>query len=427
MGCNFTNKTLVFFTAEFPFGKGETFVENELPFLEEYFDKIIIVSNSTEDPLVRKVSNKIRLIRTPYRASNCYRLKVFLYLFGIDFLREIIFAFRTVGLLNFFSAFSFQLSSYAKALEVKDMIDDLVWHDLKVGNHIYLYSYWLYDMTLGMVLFKRNHPEVVAVSRSHRWDLYFETNSLNYLPFRRAMINGVDKCYVISEDGIEYMLRRIPGMDKTKLALSRLGTFNDLYLNSKSRNDVYTIVSCSTLTKPKRVHLIIEALSDIAAIKVRWIHFGDGLLRREIEELAERKLKDNTNVNYQFTGSKPNSEILDFYFNNRIDLFVNVSDSEGVPVSIMEALSFGSPVVATNVGGNKEIIEDGVNGYLLPPDFSSDQLREKIKSFHNLTEAEKQEWSHNCFSSWEHKFNARKNYNQFTADIINLHSTVNER
>ena len=48
--------------------------------------------------------------------------------------------------------------------------------------------------------------------------------------------------------------------------------------------------------------------------------------------------------------------MLDYYKNNIIDIFINLSASEGIPVSIMDAISFGIPCIATNVGGTGEIV-----------------------------------------------------------------------
>ena len=59
---------------------------------------------------------------------------------------------------------------------------------------------------------------------------------------------------------------------------------------------------------------------------------------------------------------------MNYYNTYEIDLFVNLSTIEGVPVSIMEAQSSGIPVLATDVGSSKEIVDDD-NGFLIPKDF----------------------------------------------------------
>ena len=60
-----------------------------------------------------------------------------------------------------------------------------------------------------------------------------------------------------------------------------------------------------------------------------------------------------------------------------VDLFLNVSEYEGVPVSVMEAQSFGIPVIATAVGGTPEIVNEE-NGFLLPENPSQDEIASAI-------------------------------------------------
>jgi glycosyltransferase involved in cell wall biosynthesis len=59
------------------------------------------------------------------------------------------------------------------------------------------------------------------------------------------------------------------------------------------------------------------------------------------------------------------------------DIFVLLSDYEGLPMTIIEAMSFGKPIISSNVGGVSEIVHDGENGYLLPNDASA--FAEKIR------------------------------------------------
>lgn len=77
----------------------------------------------------------------------------------------------------------------------------------------------------------------------------------------------------------------------------------------------------------------------------------------EIKKMAKDKLRDN--IQYEFKGNVSNTELMKQYQDKNYYVFVNVSSSEGIPVSIMEATSFGIPCIATDAGGTKEIIRDG--------------------------------------------------------------------
>ena len=52
-------------------------------------------------------------------------------------------------------------------------------------------------------------------------------------------------------------------------------------------------------------------------------------------------------------------------FYHELDVYINTSIHEGIPMSILEAMSQGLPVIAPNVGGISEIVDDGVDGYLI--------------------------------------------------------------
>ena len=90
------------------------------------------------------------------------------------------------------------------------------------------------------------------------------------------------------------------------------------------------------------------------------------------------------NVTYVFKGNVDNAALLEDYITENYYLFVNVSSSEGIPVSIMEASSVGIPCLATDVGGTGEIISDGVNGLLLRADVSDRELADRITWFCGL-------------------------------------------
>lgn len=127
-------------------------------------------------------------------------------------------------------------------------------------------------------------------------------------------------------------------------------------------------MTVSQLIQRKRVDLVLSALTEFASknkdVNVRWTHFGTGDMEKDLKMKASSI--DIPNMRTTFMGYVPNVEIMQFMEESKVDVFINLSTSEGVPVSIMEAQSYGIPVIATNVGGTGEII-DKDNGILLSP------------------------------------------------------------
>ena len=101
------------------------------------------------------------------------------------------------------------------------------------------------------------------------------------------------------------------------------------------------------------------------------------------------------------------------YGMQKFDLFLNVSSSEGLPVSIMEAQSKGIVVIATDVGGTSEIIHDRVNGFLLNKDFKVQDLSETLLKYRSLSYQCKIQMKKNSREIWSKNFDASNNYRCF--------------
>ncbi len=115
----------------------------------------------------------------------------------------------------------------------------------------------------------------------------------------------------------------------------------------------------------KGVQDLISAFAIIAkersAVEL-WV-IGEGNYRDDLESLAHNMSLDGSKV--AFMGDCPHERIAGILAG--ADMFVNPSYSEGLPTSVMEAMAVGLPVVATDVGGTRELIQDGYNGYLVTP------------------------------------------------------------
>lgn len=105
------------------------------------------------------------------------------------------------------------------------------------------------------------------------------------------------------------------------------------------------ILCIARVAKPKRFDLFLETAGMLPQYAFIWIGNKEDI--------------KNVPKNVFCLGNIPNAGI----YNKEVDLFMLASDYEGLPMVILEAMSFGKPVVASKVGGISEVVEDDVNGY----------------------------------------------------------------
>ncbi len=404
-------QSLILFTAEYPFGSGETFLETEIKFLSEGFDKVIIVSQSDRANHSRTVPANCEVRRINLSISRSQKLSALKNVFNPIFWKEkrII---QTVYNQKFSKGiFSTMLISLYRAKKLKKYCNKLC-NEEGATSKLVFYSYWCDDVALGLALLQKNHDEITCFSRMHGWDVYFEASSLNYLPYRHFIAENLKALYAISEKGKEYTAESWKISNPEKVKVSRLGVSEQNPVVSNSEE--FILVSCSNVIPLKRVDLIVRSLAELKDVPLKWVHFGDGPELEKVKLLALNLLPEK--IVADFKGRVGNKEILEWYAENNPNLFINVSTTEGIPVSIMEAMSFGIPVIATNVGGTSEIVNE-VNGVLLKPNPSIQEVSDAVHFFVNLNEENKSKFRLATKSKWESDFNAENNYKTFCASI----------
>ena len=129
----------------------------------------------------------------------------------------------------------------------------------------------------------------------------------------------------------------------------------------KNSDGISTVGTAARFAPQKGVADLLRAARLVIdkGMRCKFLIAGDGPLRKELEEQVRSSGLQN---HVQFLGHVADMPI----FLNSLDIFVLPSRSEGLSVTLLEALAAGKPVVATRVGGVPEIITDGVNGYLVP-------------------------------------------------------------
>ena len=121
-------------------------------------------------------------------------------------------------------------------------------------------------------------------------------------------------------------------------------------------------------------------------------------------------------MDYEFMGRLENNLLLNLYKKNKPDLFINLSYSEGIPVSIMEAMSFGVPCIVSQVGGCIELVTNTI-GFPVHVDESAKKIGEIIDDFFNLSNAEKEIIRKNSHAHILENFNSTKNYTKFCKSL----------
>lgn len=397
---------LILITSSFPLYADEPFLEKEYAYLKEKFDKIdfiVITSNASNHLNASQFESHDVLEICP---TGSGKLKMLIYsVFRANLWRETGYILSKIKLRYFFSSLKVAMVSLENAKNIKRVLDDKL--SKSQSTKTVIYSYWGDDGAIAASQMA-DHPKVnKVVTRVHGWDVYFNLHSPPYLPFRSLIQKKCSGIFPISAKG-KSTIRDVWKVSDANVFTSRLGV--DRQPSREGKGDgIFTLVSCSNLIPLKRVQLIAESVLAVTD-NIKWVHFGDGQERKKIAEFIEKNKKENHEI--VFLGKVENSVVIDFYRNQRVDLFINASTTEGIPFSIMEAISFGIPVLASDVGGNSEIVDEE-NGALLSENPTKEEIAEQIERFMEMDQDEFGRFSTGAFSKWENEYNAEKNFGEF--------------
>lgn len=413
---------LILLTNYYPFHKGEEYLESEIDYLATNFEHIYIISTmvSKEMTQTRRVPENVTVIPIGIDHSVFGKIKMSLSHFKDivtdQFKRKLISTDTRGKLLAKLYCIYFESRAMSVYNNLKQKLKNI---DFSKYEKITIYSYWLYITARVAIDLKNNffkNKDTYVFSRAHRYDLYEEFAPLGYLPEREYLLQHLDEVFPVSQDGVQSLVRKFPNYSN-KITVKRLGTFSTNTISKFNRDKLY-IVSCSIVRKVKRLDLLIEALAELEKKEVpyHWTHIGDGPEFQRIKKLAQNKLNME---NVHFTRFLKNQDVINWYKDNYVTVFINISASEGVPVSIMEAMSMQIPIIATDVGGTGEIVENNKNGFLLPENCSVHEIVDALLKLKKMSIEDYNSLRHNAFSTWKEKSNAEILYSEFAKMIAN--------
>lgn len=409
-------KTLVLLTQKFPFESGEEFLFVELNRLSQAFDQVTILPTAVRDfssPRPTGKNTKVRTVKNPETAREI--AGAFLSNFPqviILFLSEM----RKSGWNWKLWKYYIYHIPYALQLKSKMAVE------LNVAGDLVLYSYWMDTNAFAAALLTKENPQIKLVVRSHGGDLYNERQQYGGVAFRKSVYEASASLLFISEHGRHYAATQYPEFS-SKMKVFRLGV-EDLEMGPiLSFPRRFLVVSCSGVIPLKRLSLIAAVLGE-SSLPICWVHFGGE--NSAINALKSSLPETRRELQIEWKGKVKNAEVQSFYASQHVDLLINLSSSEGIPVSMMEAISFGIPLFANAVGGIPEILNPET-GILIPEGLEVKEIAARLDLFLRSGKTRNSGFREGVRSFWNQNYSAEHNHGQVLDHLLNHTFTIRKR
>ena len=223
---------------------------------------------------------------------------------------------------------------------------------------------------------------LVHTFHGHVLHSYFgKIKALFFIYIEKILALFTDRIITVSESLKKELVERFRIAPEKKFSVIELGFELDdlLQLSVKDNAGCVNIGIIGRLTAVKNHKMLFRVAERVKGegLRVKFRVIGDGELRQELEDYT-RELGINDLV--EFKGWI--KDLREIY--KGLDIVALTSLNEGTPVSIIEAMVAARPVVATNVGGVSDIVQDGITGYLVDTDghnVFSKRLTDLIKDY----------------------------------------------
>lgn len=340
---------IAFITAKAPFGSGEAFVLSELCAFKELGADILVVPRDFLAEIFHKKAETLvrNTLSLPWLDLKIAKEFIkFIYCEPILFLKlikEIAYEARNakIGLKN--------LIVLPKAIFLATVFKQ------KYISHIH--AHWgTTTATMAYIIYRITR--IPWSFTAHRWDIP-EDNILKCKCSTTSFVRCID------EKGLEELAGIVnEASSREKLSMIHMGVgIPEITNQPAAKSEVFTFLCPANFVLKKGHKYLIEGCKRLSASGVKFKCFiaGDGQLEGELKEMVN-SLKLNDCI--EFLNRLPHEELFDMYAGRGVDAVVLPSiltddgEKEGIPVALMEAMSYGIPVISTNTGGISELIGD---------------------------------------------------------------------
>ncbi len=354
-------KVLNFFTYDYPFrGNDQNFIEDELKMLSTLFDKINVIPIRNKDKFKINYVNKENINYDLSLTNHLFKFKnIIQIIIRIFFCKYLWMELMRVKNKHFFT-------KVKMIIKERILAENLYLWVIRSKNRNLIkdifYSYWSNYTVFGFYLLKKKKIINRCFARSLGSDLNGFIPKDTFVPFLNYKFKYLDFILILN-DGQKKRLIEEKLIEDQKVIKCYQGIGTQKYYTKPINQKKIHLVSCGRFAKVKNTIEIINLVGTLkeflTEFKILYSCIGEGPELEIIKKTAKSKLK---NIEFNLICKVPN--LIDFLKENDVDLYINLSLSEGMSFALMEAMSLSIPVISSSIPGNLEIVNSS-NGYII--------------------------------------------------------------
>jgi len=275
---------------------------------------------------------------------------------------------KMVSLVPFLRRFAGHLQLYKKKSH-----DIFVSREISRTDDIDIFVGWLGNCTRSLrVAKKKGIVTVIESGSTHpRWqhemlkEEYWKTcrRRLSLPGYRKRYLRQVMKDISVC-DHIAIPSKIVEksfvanGISKDRLIRVPYGVNLTHFKQVKKKDSVFRVIFCGSLCVRKGLHYLIQAFNELD------LPYSELMLIGHMDDDIAKFLSDNPNDKINFIGPRPHKTLYSFYSQGSV--FVHPSIEEGLSLVQLEAMACGLPLIATTNTGAEDVIDDGVEGFIVP-------------------------------------------------------------
>ncbi len=274
-------------------------------------------------------------------------------------------------------------------------------------GHIHIASYGsFYRKSIIVNILKLLNVKIIIHMHGACFDKFYEKSSKK--EYITKILNKAEKIIVLSESWKAFFSKIVP--EEKIVVLYNAVSLPEI--KEKENKDTLNILFLGRLGERKGVYDILKVAKKLENENIKITLAGDGETEKVRNLVKEENIEKIVEVK-DWVNSKEKEDLL-----NKADIYILPSYNEGMPMSVLEAMSYSLPVITTNIGSIPEIIENNENGILIEPG-NIEELKENILKLIN-DEKLRKKLGNNARKKIEEKFNIEKQINKIEELYLNI-------